>query len=115
MGAEILTLEEVFSRFGQNARYYLETNSPQLNPGVEAALVKRLEAFDMINTGRVLIQSFEQESLLKIHELNDDIPLIQLVWYSPSTDVNVWWSGEVPRLERRTSPTSTFKPWPITQ
>lgn len=99
MGAEILTLEEVFNRFGQNARYYLETKSPQLNPGVEAALVKRLEAFDMINTGRVLVQSFEQESLLKIHELNDDIPLIQLVWYSPSQEDSerlVEWRGTTP-------------------
>lgn len=86
IGTEILTLEEVFDRFGQDARYYLETKSPQLNPGVEAALVKRLEAFDMIDTGRVLIQSFEQESLLKIHELNDKIPLIQLVWYYPSEE-----------------------------
>ena len=83
IGTEILTLEEVFDRFGKDARYYLETKSPELNPGVEAGLVRRLEAYDMINTGRVLIQSFDQKSLLKIHELNADIPLIQLVWYSP--------------------------------
>lgn len=96
---EILTLEEVFNRFGQGARYYLETKSPQLNPGVEAALVKRLEAFEMIDTGRVLIQSFEQESLLKIHELNDKIPLIQLVWYYPSEEDNsrlVEWTDVTP-------------------
>ncbi|WP_018918686.1 glycerophosphodiester phosphodiesterase [Vreelandella zhanjiangensis] len=99
IGAEILTLEEVFNRFGQDARYYLETKSPQLNPGVEAALVKRLEAFDMIDTGRVLIQSFAQESLLTIHELNDKIPLIQLVWYYPSEEDDerlVEWTGVTP-------------------
>lgn len=99
VGTEILTLEEVFNRFGQDARYYLETKSPQLNPGVEAALVKRLEAYNMIDTGRVLIQSFEQESLLKIHELNDKIPLIQLVWYYPSEEDNarlVEWTGVTP-------------------
>ncbi|MBP5981727.1 MAG: glycerophosphodiester phosphodiesterase [Halomonas sp.] len=99
IGTEILTLEEVFDRFGQDARYYLETKSPHLNPGVEAALVKRLEAFDMIDTGRVLIQSFEQESLLKIHELNDKIPLIQLVWYYPSEEDSsrlVEWTGVTP-------------------
>lgn len=99
VGAEILTLEEIFNRFGQDARYYLETKSPQLNPGVEAALVKRLEAFDMIDTGRVLIQSFAQESLLTIHELNDKIPLIQLVWYYPSEEDDerlVEWTGVTP-------------------
>lgn len=100
IGAEILTLEEVFNRFGQDARYYLETKSPQLNPGVEAALVKRLEAYNMIDTGRVLIQSFEQESLLKMHALNESIPLIQLVWYSPSEEDNTRleeWTGVTPR------------------
>ncbi len=98
-GAEILTLEEVFNRFGEDARYYLETKSPQLNPGVEAALVKRLEAYDMVETGRVLIQSFEQESLLKIHQLNADIPLIQLVWYSPEEENSerlTEWTGVTP-------------------
>lgn len=99
IGAEILTLEEVFNRFGQDARYYLETKSPQLNPGIEAALVKRLEAFNMIDTGRVLIQSFAQESLLTIHELNDKIPLIQLVWYYPNEEDNsrlVEWTDVTP-------------------
>ncbi|WP_447553575.1 glycerophosphodiester phosphodiesterase family protein [Vreelandella sp. EE22] len=97
-GAHILTLEEVFNRFGQDARFYLETKSPELNPGVEEGLVRRLEAYDMINTGRVLIQSFDQESLLKIHELNADIPLIQLVWYSPDEDGErlTEWTGVTP-------------------
>ncbi|MCB8888694.1 glycerophosphodiester phosphodiesterase [Vreelandella malpeensis] len=98
-GAEILTLEEVFNRFGQDARYYLETKSPELNPGVEEGLVRRLEAYDMIETGRVLIQSFDQESLLKIHELNASIPLIQLVWYSPDEENEgrlTEWTGVTP-------------------
>lgn len=98
-GARILTLEEVFDRFGQDARYYLETKSPELNPGVEEGLVRRLEAFEMIETGRVLIQSFDQESLLKIHELNADIPLIQLVWYSPDEENEgrlTEWTGVTP-------------------
>ncbi|RUR34149.1 glycerophosphodiester phosphodiesterase [Vreelandella nanhaiensis] len=106
IGTEILTLEEVFNRFGQDARYYLETKSPQLNPGVEAALVKLLEAYDMINTGRVLIQSFDQQSLLKIHALNADIPLIQLVWYSPDEKNEARlteWTGVTPGPEEITN------------
>lgn len=85
-GAEILTLDEVFERFGHDARYYLETKSPGLNPGLEEALVETLEAHDMIESGRVLVQSFEQDSLLKMRELNENVPLIQLVWYYPDEE-----------------------------
>ncbi|MGQ7287740.1 glycerophosphodiester phosphodiesterase family protein [Vreelandella venusta] len=98
-GAQILTLEELFERFGHEARYYIETKSPLLNPGLEEALVEALEEHDMIENGRVLVQSFEQGSLLKLHELNKHIPLIQLVWYSPSAEDNdrlVEWTGVTP-------------------
>lgn len=87
-GAELLTLDELFEHFGHDARYYIETKSPQLNPGLEEALVEALEAHDMVDTGRVLVQSFEQESLLKVHELNENVPLIQLVWYHPDEEDN---------------------------
>ncbi|MDX5976903.1 glycerophosphodiester phosphodiesterase family protein [Vreelandella alkaliphila] len=98
-GAQILTLEELFERFGHDARYYIETKSPLLNPGLEEALVEALEEHDMIANGRVLVQSFEQGSLLKLRELNQHIPLIQLVWYSPSEEDNdrlVEWTGVTP-------------------
>ena len=104
-GIQILTLDEVFERFGHDARYYLETKSPQLNPGLEEALVATLEKHDMIESGRVLIQSFEQDSLLKVHALNENVPLIQLVWYYPSDDDNsrlVEWTGVTPGPEEIT-------------
>ncbi len=83
-GTPILTLNELFDHFGHTTRYYIETKSPDLNPGLEEALVERLEAYDMIEQGRVLVQSFDQESLHKVHALNPNVPLIQLLWYSPS-------------------------------
>lgn len=98
-GAQILTLDEVFERFGHDARYYIETKSPQLNPGLEEALVESLEAHDMIETGRVLVQSFEQDSLLKVRELNENVPLIQLVWYHTSEEDAAQlqeWTGVTP-------------------
>ncbi|MGM0833498.1 glycerophosphodiester phosphodiesterase [Halomonas qinghailakensis] len=98
-GAQILTLEALFERFGHDARYYIETKSPQLNPGLEEALVETLEKHEMIENGRVLVQSFEQDSLLKVRELNERVPLIQLVWYSPSEEDNdrlVEWTGVTP-------------------
>lgn len=87
-GTQILTLDELFDHFGHTTRYYIETKSPDLNPGLEEALVTRLEAYDMIEQGRVLVQSFDQESLLKVRDLNPDVPLIQLLWYSPSEQDN---------------------------
>lgn len=98
-GAQILTLDELFERFGHDARYYIETKSPQLNPGLEEALIESLEAHDMIETGRVLVQSFEQDSLLKIRELNENVPLIQLVWYHTSEEDAAQlqeWTGVTP-------------------
>ncbi|CAN0546385.1 unnamed protein product [Ectocarpus sp. 12 AP-2014] len=104
-GAQMLTLDELFERFGHDARYYIETKSPQLNPGLEEALVTMLEEHDMIESGRVLVQSFEQDSLLKVHELNENVPLIQLVWYHPSEEDNtrlVEWTGVTPGPEEIT-------------
>ncbi|MGO2242500.1 MAG: glycerophosphodiester phosphodiesterase [Halomonas sp.] len=104
-GAQMLTLDELFERFGHDARYYIETKSPQLNPGLEEALVAVLEEHDMIESGRVLVQSFEQDSLLKVHELNENVPLIQLVWYYPSEEDNtrlVEWTGVTPGPEEIT-------------
>lgn len=98
-GAQIVTLDELFERFGHDARYYIETKSPQLNPGLEEALVEALEAHDMIETGRVLVQSFEQDSLLKMRELNENVPLIQLVWYYTSEENDAQlqeWTGVTP-------------------
>ncbi|CAO1666442.1 Glycerophosphodiester phosphodiesterase [Halomonas sp. NYA30] len=104
-GAQILTLEELLEHFGHDARYYIETKSPQLNPGLEEALVALLEEHDLIESGRVLVQSFEQNSLLKVHELNENIPLIQLVWYYPSEEKNgrlVEWTDVTPGPEEIT-------------
>jgi glycerophosphoryl diester phosphodiesterase len=66
---------------------------------LEEALVERLEAYDMIEQGQVLVQSFDQESLLKVRDLNQDVPLIQLLWYSPSEQDNATlteWNNTTP-------------------
>ena len=80
VGLTMLTLEEVFERFGHDARYYLETKAPDQNPGLEAALVDMLKRFEMIIKGRVIVQSFSQESLLALRDLHGDLPLVQLLW-----------------------------------
>ncbi|PAU77168.1 glycerophosphodiester phosphodiesterase [Halomonas salipaludis] len=95
-GERILTLGEVIERFGTSARYYLETKSPELYPGIEEALVEELEAHGLIEAGAAVIQSFSQPSLLEVQALNDEVPLVQLVWYYPEEDGEerlVEWTG----------------------
>ena len=81
-GLPILTLEEVFEHFGHDARYYLETKAPGQNPGLEPTLINMLERFEMVQSGRVIVQSFSRESLLTMRDLNADLPLVQLLWLS---------------------------------
>ncbi|MRG27955.1 glycerophosphodiester phosphodiesterase [Laceyella tengchongensis] len=85
VGLKVSTLEEVIHRFGRNARYYIETKAPEVYPGMEEELLRVLKRTGLINgrgrTNKVIIQSFSQESLLKVHQLNPRIPLVQLLWY----------------------------------
>lgn len=84
-GLKVPTLEEVLQKFGKQANYYIETKSPDVYPGMEAKLLDVLEANKMIDkkgrTKNVLIQSFSQESLLTVHSLNANLPLVQLISY----------------------------------
>lgn len=96
VGLPILTLEEVFERFGHSARYYLETKAPGQNPGLEAALVDMLKRFEMISGGRVIVQSFSRESLLTLRELEADLPLVQLLWLpADDTPLNLEALGDI--------------------
>ncbi|SDG46408.1 glycerophosphoryl diester phosphodiesterase [Onishia taeanensis] len=97
-GAKLLTLDEVIDRYGDSVRYYIETKSPDRYPELQRALVETLEAEGLVDAGAVVIQSFSQDSLKQIHELNADIPLVQLVWYSTAEDGDglVEWTGVTP-------------------
>lgn len=82
--AKILTLDEVLDRYGDRVNYYIETKSPEVYPGMEEKLLDTLHEHGLshpnkLNNGKVVIQSFSQESLLKVANSNNNIPLIQLV------------------------------------
>lgn len=82
VGARIPTLEEVFERYGRSANYYIETKNPEAAPGMEEKLLELLREYKLrgpaIKRRAVLIQSFSPTSLLKIHALDPELPLIQL-------------------------------------
>jgi glycerophosphoryl diester phosphodiesterase len=91
-GQRIPTLDEVFARYADRASFYIETKNPEDAPGMEEALLALLDRYGLrepaADEWRVLIQSFSEQSLRKIHALDPSLPLIQLVrarWATPRT------------------------------
>ncbi|MCG7339423.1 glycerophosphodiester phosphodiesterase [Staphylococcus sp. ACRSN] len=83
-GAEVPTLDEILERYGTDANYYIETKSPNVYPGMEEKLLDTLDKHHMLTNqslknGHVMIQSFSQASLEKVHNLNSDVPLVRLL------------------------------------
>lgn len=78
-GLKVPTLEEIFQTFGTHANYYIETKSPDRYPQMEEKLLALIAKYHLNTPGQVIIQSFSDASLKKIHALNPNIPLIQLL------------------------------------
>lgn len=79
-GLGILMLEEVVSRYGGRAGLYVELKTPELYPGIEAQLVALLRAADVPDTRlRVIVQSFNLQSLLTVRQIDPSIPLVFLI------------------------------------
>ncbi|SDG39020.1 glycerophosphoryl diester phosphodiesterase [Limimonas halophila] len=82
-GAQVPTLRELFEKYGTDQKYYIEIKSPGENPGLTKKLVNLVEEYDLVEADSIVIQSFVQDSLQKAHELNPEIPLVQLIWFHP--------------------------------
>lgn len=78
-------LEEIIETFGHNANYYIETKSPDEYPGMEEKLLEIINHYQI--NDKVIIQSFSEESLRKIHSSNDNIPLVQLLSYKKAVQL----------------------------
>ncbi|MDK7537648.1 glycerophosphodiester phosphodiesterase [Bacillus paranthracis] len=83
--AKVPTLEEVIEMFGHDANYYIETKSPDEYPGMEEKLLEIINHYEIQD--KVIIQSFSEESLQKIHNLNINIPLVQLLSYKKAVQL----------------------------
>jgi glycerophosphoryl diester phosphodiesterase len=88
VGLRVPTLEEVFRRYGRRANYYIETKSPESADHMEESLLELLDRYRLrapaVSRWQVLIQSFSPPSLIKIHQLDPSLPLIQLLQGGPS-------------------------------
>ena len=86
--ARIVTLEDLFARYRDSVRYYIETKNPEDAPGMERELVAMMDRFRLrepaAREGRVLIQSFSARSLRTVRAIDARLPLIQLMERVPS-------------------------------
>lgn len=93
LGLQVPTLREIIERMGPKARYYIETKSPEFYPGMEEKLLDILYEYNLVGenqpVGKIMIQSFSAESLKKIHQMDESIPLVQLLsYYAPAIITN---------------------------
>src|SRR5690606_20805145 len=85
-------LAEVFARYGDEARYYIETKNPAEAPRMEEKLVATLDRFGLMGDGThppslhepallptVILQSFSEESLRTLGRLAPAIPRVRLI------------------------------------
>ncbi|PGQ83186.1 glycerophosphodiester phosphodiesterase [Bacillus anthracis] len=83
--AKVPTLEEIIEMFGHHANYYIETKSPDEYPGMEEKLLEIINHYEIQD--KVIIQSFSEESLQKLHSLQFNIPLVQLLSYKKAVQL----------------------------
>ena len=88
------TLSEVFDQFGNNMNFIVELKDPKDYPGIEEKLVDALKEHDMIGFDedshpKVAIQSFSKKGLKRVHELNADIPLLQLISFDEDEEAKL--------------------------
>ncbi|MGH8438355.1 MAG: glycerophosphodiester phosphodiesterase [Pseudomonas sp.] len=84
-GLQILTLDEVMDiaegHPDKRPGLYIETKVPTLFPGIEADLKARLQARGWLDTpGRVVLQSFDRNSLALLHKEMPQVPKVLLLW-----------------------------------
>jgi glycerophosphoryl diester phosphodiesterase len=88
VGQRVPSLEQVFQRYGTSVNYYIETKDPQESPTMEEELLRLIDMYGLHDTAaskwQVLIQSFSPASLIKIHQLDPTLPLIQLTPATPA-------------------------------
>lgn len=81
-GLHIPTLEEVIHKFGTTINYYIEVKKPNEYPEMTKELLKVLKSHHLVGnkaaSGKVIIESFDSDSLKYIHKKYPNLFLIQL-------------------------------------
>jgi len=75
---KIPTLKEILETFHDTQNYYIETRLVDEKLAMEEKLIQLLEEYQLLDKELVTIQSFSEESLMKIKELAPDTELALL-------------------------------------
>ncbi|SFQ40687.1 glycerophosphoryl diester phosphodiesterase [Psychrobacillus psychrotolerans] len=79
---KVPTLEEIFVQFGDDVNYYIELKSPRIYKGMEEKLFSLLKKYDLLGEDhtlpKVIVESFNEDTLTKFHTLEPTLPLVQL-------------------------------------
>lgn len=90
-GAHVPSLRDIFDTFGNDVNYYIETKQPKESPEMVSELISVLNEYDLLGAdteeGQVIIQSFSEDSLLEVQELDPTLPLIQLISYKTKANI----------------------------
>jgi len=88
----VVGLDEVVRHFGNTTNYYIEIKSPDSYPGIEAELLRQLRQHGLLVTGndmpKVIIQSFDADSLKKVFDMEPSIPLIKLYTFDKAAHLS---------------------------
>jgi glycerophosphoryl diester phosphodiesterase len=87
-------LRDVLIRFGTAVNYYIELKAPPEGGGMEKAVIGELERYGITEKAGqhdlppVILQSFSEESLIRLHKMRREIPLIQLYSFKDNADLS---------------------------
>ncbi|MFB9974402.1 hypothetical protein FPQ10_09905 [Allobacillus sp. SKP2-8] len=77
-GTKLLHFETVLRLYGNQFNYFLEIKNP--TEGIEQLIFDLFEKYQIDTSNhRVVIQSFDQDCLLKVREMDPNIPINQLI------------------------------------
>ncbi|MGI2303703.1 glycerophosphodiester phosphodiesterase family protein [Staphylococcus cohnii] len=95
-------LAEILKKYYKKSNFYIETKNPEMYPGMDEKLVEELNkkvllGKNKLKKGKVIIQSFSESSLVNIHKINKNIPLIKLI---DDNEINSLSDKELQRLSK---------------
>ena len=76
-GETIITLDEFLDEFYGEIGLLIEIKKPEMYPGIEEKVVALLEKYDDLSS--IIIQSFDEESMRKMHGLLPDVQIAVLM------------------------------------
>lgn len=88
----VVGLDEIVRHFGNTTNYYIEIKSPNSYPGIEAELLRQLRQHGLLSTEddipKVIIQSFDADSLKQVFDMEPSIPLIKLYTFDSAAHLS---------------------------